>query len=109
MPSADETKSSKKRARSEELLETLAQIQQTQQYQTALLTSLLSQHPTLPFARPCSLEDSLMSLVASFEEEVVERPMKIGDYSSDYSRDEYSTNGMNEEYNFHPESYLNWF
>jgi hypothetical protein len=80
--SVDDTKpSTKKRARSEELLETLATIQQEQQEQTALISSLLAQKPTANnnYNRPASLEDSLKSLIANFEDEEVEqRPTKIG-------------------------------
>lgn len=78
MPSNEEIKSSKKRARSEELLETLAIIQQSQQEQTALLSHLLSQKPS-SYSHAGSLEDNLKSLIANFEEEKADqRPSKIG-------------------------------
>jgi hypothetical protein len=75
---ADETKpSTKKRARSEELIAMLTNIHHSQLEQTALITSLLN--PIAYNNRPANLVDNLAALITNFEEEDVEqRPTKIG-------------------------------
>jgi len=102
-PSHDE-KTTKKRARAEELLETLAIIQQTQLQQTELISLLVGRGNVVNQA-PKSMEENLGSLISSFQsEDIEERPKKLGDHSSDFSSDE----GPIEEVCF-PEAYLNWF
>jgi hypothetical protein len=76
----------KKRARSEELLEALASIQQSQQQQTNLITALLSQrnntnsHIVSPSPRVLTFEENLDSLLDSFGPQVNDRPMKLARY-----------------------------
>jgi len=78
----DETKPSKKRARSEELIAMLSLIHQTQLDQTAFFTNL-SQNPIAYNNRPSNLVDNLAALITNFEEEDVEqRPTKIGRFIS---------------------------
>jgi len=75
-PSNDE-KTTKKRARAEELLETLAVIQQSQLQQTSLISSLILRGNVNQ--TPKSFEENLGSLISSFQsEDVEERPKKLG-------------------------------
>jgi len=74
----DETKS-KKRARSEELLETLAVIQTQQAHQTELISCLFNQRNTQSHcSEPKKLEDAIETLISTFE--IEERPNKICKY-----------------------------
>jgi hypothetical protein len=78
----------KKRARSEELLEALSCIQQSQQQQTNLITALLNRNansaPPVVHANSAlpvlTLEDSLDSLLNVFGPQVNDRPMKLARY-----------------------------
>jgi len=72
-------KSSKKRARSEELLDTLAMIRHSQEHQTALITSLVSQQRHQPPTfNPRNMEEYLKLFLSSYEHETTEqRPVKI--------------------------------
>jgi hypothetical protein len=70
---------SKKRARSEELLDALAMIQHSQEHQTALITSLVSQQRHQPLLNSRNIEESLKQFLSSYEHESTEqRPIKIG-------------------------------
>jgi len=72
----------KKRARSEELLEALSCIQQSQQQQTNLITALLNRNNAITNTNTnatvmMTLEDSLDSLLNAFGPQVNDRPMKL--------------------------------
>jgi len=75
-------KTTKKRARAEELLETLTIIQNTQLQHTELISSLIyksHQVPANPVSIPQSIEENLGSLISSFQsEDPEERPKKLG-------------------------------
>jgi len=98
-------KSSKKRARSEELLEALATIRQSQQEQTELISSLL--HDGRP--KRMSIEESLNYLISHYDnEDDDQRPCKIGGEFSDNSCSEDVSSKIEDDF-VGDHSYLNWF
>jgi hypothetical protein len=87
---ADETKpTTKKRARSEELVDLLSTFHHTLQEHGAALNYLTQRPPNTEatYNRPASLEDSMKSLIANFEEEDDQRPTKIGRFISSLDDD----------------------
>jgi hypothetical protein len=87
----EDVKPTKKRARSEELVAVLSDFKQVLEDHSGMLHHLLQRSPDATnYNRPrTSLEDSMKSLIANFEEEEVEeRPTKIGRFISSLDDDQ---------------------